>query len=41
MNRIAKEGARMDAVYCTKLNMWPRASILTGKFSHVNDLWQC
>ena len=37
IDRIAKDGARMDAVFCTNSICGPsRASILTGKFSHVN-----
>ena len=38
IDRIAKEGARMDAVYCTNSICGPsRASILTGKFSKKMD----
>ena len=34
IDRIAEQGARMDAVYCTNSICGPsRASILTGKFS--------
>ena len=41
IDRIAKEGARMDAVYCTNSICGPsRASILTGKFSHVNGFYK-
>ena len=41
IDRIANEGARMDAVYCTNSICGPsRASILTGKFSHVNGFYK-
>lgn len=37
MDRLAEEGARMDAVYCTNSICTPsRASILTGTYSHIN-----
>src|SRR5690606_25511858 len=37
MDRLAREGARMDAVYCTNSICTPsRASILTGTYSHIN-----
>ena len=37
MDRLAAEGATMDAVYCTNSICTPsRASILTGTYSHVN-----
>lgn len=37
LDRIATEGARLDAVYCTNSICTPsRASILTGTYSHVN-----
>ncbi|MGP5413779.1 sulfatase family protein [Brachybacterium paraconglomeratum] len=37
MDRLAAEGARMDALYCTNSICTPsRASILTGTYSHVN-----
>ena len=38
IDRIAQQGARMDAVYCTNSICGPsRASILTGKFSILMD----
>ena len=41
IDRIANEGARMDAVYCTNSICGPsRSAILTGKFSHVNGFLQ-
>ena len=41
IDRIANEGARMDAVYCTNSICGPsRASILTGKLSHVNGFYK-
>jgi len=41
IDRIANEGARMDNVYCTNSICGPsRASILTGKFSHVNGFYK-
>jgi arylsulfatase A-like enzyme len=41
IDRIAKNGARMDAVYCTNSICGPsRASILTGKFSHDNGFYK-
>ncbi|MGP9537260.1 sulfatase family protein [Brachybacterium sp. AOP43-C2-M15] len=37
MDRLAHEGARMDALYCTNSICTPsRASILTGTYSHIN-----
>ncbi|RRD45946.1 sulfatase [Tessaracoccus sp. OH4464_COT-324] len=37
LDRIADEGARLDAVYCTNSICTPsRATILTGTYSHVN-----
>ncbi|GAA1282204.1 MULTISPECIES: sulfatase family protein [Brachybacterium] len=37
LDRLADEGARMDAVYCTNSICTPsRASILTGTYSHIN-----
>ena len=37
MDRLAAEGARMDAAYCTNSICTPsRASILTGTYSHIN-----
>ena len=39
LDRIAHEGMRMDAVYCTNSICSPsRASILTGTYSHVNGV---
>ncbi|WP_442577177.1 sulfatase family protein [Microbacterium sp. F51-2R] len=39
LDRIANEGVRMDAVYCTNSICSPsRASILTGTYSHVNGV---
>ena len=39
LDRIAEEGMRMDAVYCTNSIGSPsRASILTGTCSHVNGV---
>lgn len=39
IDRLATEGARMDAVYCTNAICSPsRASILTGTYSHVNNV---
>ena len=41
IDRIANEGARMDAVYCTNSICGPsRSAILTGKFSHVNGFYK-
>ena len=41
IDRIAKDGARMDAVFCTNSICGPsRASILTGKFSHINGFYK-
>jgi arylsulfatase A-like enzyme len=41
IDRIAQQGARMDAVYCTNSICGPsRSSILTGKFSHVNGFYK-
>lgn len=37
LDRIADQGARLDAVYCTNSICTPsRASILTGTYSHIN-----
>ncbi len=37
MDRIAREGVRLDSAYCTNSICTPsRASILTGTYSHVN-----
>src|SRR5699024_2444864 len=37
MDRLADEGARMDATYCTNAICTPsRASILSGTYSHIN-----
>jgi len=37
IDRIARDGARLDAVYCTNSICTPsRATILTGAYSHVN-----
>ena len=39
LDRIAHEGMRMDAVYCTNSICSPsRASILTGTYSHMNGV---
>jgi len=39
LDRIANEGIRMDAVYCTNSICSPsRASILTGTYSHINGV---
>lgn len=39
LDRMATEGARLDAVYCTNAICSPsRASILTGTYSHVNGV---
>ncbi|WP_232549270.1 sulfatase [Propioniciclava soli] len=39
MDRIAAEGMRLDAVYCTNSVCSPsRATILTGTYSHVNGV---
>ncbi|MCG7309792.1 sulfatase [Brachybacterium sp. ACRRE] len=39
LDRIAQEGMRMDAVFCTNSICSPsRASILTGTYSHVNGV---
>lgn len=39
MDRIAKEGMRLDAVYCTNSVCSPsRATILTGTYSHINGV---
>jgi arylsulfatase A-like enzyme len=39
MDRIAAEGIRFDAMYCTNALCAPsRASILTGTYSHVNGV---
>ena len=41
IDRIAKNGARMDQVYCTNSICGPsRSSILTGQFSHVNGFYK-
>ena len=37
LDRLADEGSRLDAVYCTNSICTPsRASILTGTYSHIN-----
>ncbi|GAA3100592.1 arylsulfatase A-like enzyme [Kribbella aluminosa] len=39
LDRLAQEGVRMDATYCTNSICSPsRASILTGTYSHVNGV---
>lgn len=39
LDRIAEEGVRMDAVFCTNSICSPsRASILTGTYSHMNGV---
>jgi arylsulfatase A-like enzyme len=39
LDRIAAEGMRLDAVYCTNSICSPsRASILTGTYSHINGV---
>lgn len=39
LDRIAQEGMRLDAVYCTNSICSPsRASILTGTYSHINGV---
>jgi len=39
LDRLAREGVRMDATYCTNSICSPsRASILTGTYSHVNGV---
>ena len=39
MDRLAAEGVRMDAVYCTNSICSPsRATILTGTYSHINGV---
>lgn len=39
LDRIADEGMRLDAVYCTNSICSPsRASILTGTYSHINGV---
>lgn len=39
LDRIAQDGVRMDAVYCTNSICSPsRASIMTGTYSHVNGV---
>lgn len=39
IDRIAREGARLDAMFCTNSICTPsRASILTGTYSHVNGV---
>jgi len=41
IDRIAKEGALMDAVFCTNSICGPsRSAILTGNFSHVNGFYK-
>ena len=41
IDRIAKEGARYDDVFCTNAICGPsRAAILTGKFSHINGFYK-
>ena len=41
IDRIAKSGAIMDAVYCTNSICGPsRASILTGNLSHINGFYK-
>ena len=41
IDRIADQGARMDAVFCTNSICGPsRSSILTGTFSHVNGFYK-
>lgn len=41
IDRIAKNGVRMDEVYCTNSICGPsRSSILTGQFSHVNGFYK-
>src|SRR5690625_5509745 len=38
LDRLADEGSRLDAVYCTNSICTPsRASILTGTYSHITD----
>src|SRR5699024_11733961 len=37
LDRLAREGARMDATYCTNAICTPsRASIRSGTYSHIN-----
>src|SRR5579871_3168808 len=39
LDRIAHEGIRMDRVFCTNSICTPsRATILTGKYSHMNGV---
>ena len=39
LDRLAREGMRLDALYCTNSICSPsRASILTGTYSHVNGV---
>ncbi len=39
LDRLAREGVRMDATYCTNSICSPsRASILTGTYSHINGV---
>lgn len=39
LDRLAEQGARLDAVYCTNSICSPsRASILTGTYSHINGV---
>src|SRR5215204_2398602 len=39
LDRLAAQGVRMDATYCTNSICSPsRASILTGTYSHVNGV---
>ena len=41
IDRIAKHGALMNAVYCTNSICGPsRASILTGNYSHINGFYK-
>ncbi len=41
IDRIAREGARYDRVFCNNSICGPsRAAILTGKFSHVNGFYK-
>ncbi len=41
IDRIAKDGALMDAVFCTNSICGPsRSAILTGNFSHVNGFYK-
>ena len=41
IDRIAKNGALMNAVYCTNSICGPsRSSILTGNYSHINGFYK-